>query len=75
MSTNNTIAKSWKDARFRATLSADEAAALPANPAGAIELPDEALSEVNGGASFLSFCRSVCGVYCTITRQYNCMTI
>lgn len=74
MTTSN-IARAWKDEQFRASLSADELAALPANPAGAIELPDEALNDVNGGRSFLSFCRTVCGVYCTITKQFDCITI
>ena len=73
MSTN-TIARAWKDAEFRASLRADESAAIPANPAGTIELPDEALSEVNGGRSFLSFCRTECGFYCTITKEFNCIT-
>ena len=58
---------------LRASLSESELAGLPANPAGAIELPDEALNEVNGGASWLSFCRTVCGVYCTITNLYDCI--
>jgi mersacidin/lichenicidin family type 2 lantibiotic len=74
MSANN-IVKAWKDEEFLAALEGAERAALPDNPAGAIELPDGALDQVNGGASFLSFCRTVCGVYCTITRQYSCMTI
>lgn len=68
----NTITRAWKDEAFRASLSDDELAALPAHPAGAIELPDEALNEVAGGASYLSFCRTVCGVYCAITREFNC---
>ena len=72
MSTNR-IARAWKDEQFRASLSESELAGLPANPAGAIELPDEALDEVNGGASWLSFCRTVCGVYCTITNLYDCI--
>jgi len=70
----NTIARAWKDPEFRAALSESERAALPSNPAGAIELPDEVLNDVNGGRSFLSFCRTVCGVYCTITRQFDCIT-
>jgi mersacidin/lichenicidin family type 2 lantibiotic len=71
MSTNK-ITRAWKDEQFRASLSDSELAGLPANPAGAIELPDEALDDVNGGASWHSFCRTICGVYCIITNFYNC---
>ena len=69
----NRIARAWKDEQFRASLSEGELAALPANPAGAIELPDEALNDVNGGQSFLSFCRTVCGPYCVVTNLYDCI--
>jgi mersacidin/lichenicidin family type 2 lantibiotic len=68
----NEIARAWKDERYRATLSEEARAALPPNPAGAIELPDEALNEDSGGASWHSFCRTICGVYCILTRDYNC---
>lgn len=50
MSTNNII-KAWKNPAYRATLSAAERAALPANPAGTIELADEAVGHVAGGAA------------------------
>lgn len=45
-----TIIRAWKDPSFRSTLSAEQLAALPANPAGAIELSDEELGGVSGGA-------------------------
>ena len=40
MNTMNLI-RAWKDAEFRATLSAEELAALPQHPAGLVELPEE----------------------------------
>lgn len=47
------IIRAWKDADFRTELSADERALLPENPAGLVELTDEALEDVVGGDSCL----------------------
>lgn len=42
--------KAWKDEDFRLSLSDEERALLPENPAGVVELTDEALDElVQGG--------------------------
>ena len=42
--------QAWKDEDFRLSLSAEERAQLPANPAGIVELTDEALdSLISGG--------------------------
>ena len=49
MSTN--IVKAWKDETYRLSLSADELAALPMNPAGLLELDDTDLAFVAGGGS------------------------
>lgn len=43
------IVKAWKDAEFRAELSPEERALIPENPAGLVELTDEALESVVGG--------------------------
>jgi len=45
----NDIVRAWKDAEFRAELSPEERALLPENPAGLVELTDEALESVIGG--------------------------
>ncbi|GCE07983.1 mersacidin/lichenicidin family type 2 lantibiotic [Dictyobacter aurantiacus] len=45
---NFDIAKAWKDAQYRETLTSEELAQLPQNPIGAIELTDAALSAVSG---------------------------
>jgi mersacidin/lichenicidin family type 2 lantibiotic len=45
----NDIVRAWKDAEFRAELSPEERALLPENPAGLVELTDEALEYVVGG--------------------------
>jgi mersacidin/lichenicidin family type 2 lantibiotic len=43
------IIRAWKDEAFRASLSAAQLAALPANPAGMIELAETDLDLVVGG--------------------------
>ena len=43
------IVRAWKDPLYRATLSPEELAQLPAHPAGALELRDEQLKEAAGG--------------------------
>src|SRR5262249_54034784 len=47
--TNRDIIRAWTDAAFRAQLSAEQRAALPANPAGMVELSAAELTEVGGG--------------------------
>ncbi|HTI15734.1 MAG TPA: mersacidin/lichenicidin family type 2 lantibiotic [Dictyobacter sp.] len=44
------IARAWKDAAYRESLSAEEQAMLPANPAGEIELSDAELETIHGAA-------------------------
>jgi len=43
------IIRAWKDAEYRSSLSENQRAALPDNPAGAIDLSDSDLSSVAGG--------------------------
>ena len=45
------IVRAWKDPVYRAGLSADELAQIPANPAGAIALSDDQLRVASGGAT------------------------
>jgi mersacidin/lichenicidin family type 2 lantibiotic len=49
MSKRNII-RAWKDSSYRNTLSEAERAALPPNPAGAIEIPDEDLGKIAAGS-------------------------
>lgn len=44
------IIRAWKDPEYRASLSEEESAELPENPAGAIELTDEELDMAAGGS-------------------------
>ena len=40
------IIRAWKDEEYRNTLSPEELALLPTNPAGIVELTDEALDDL-----------------------------
>jgi mersacidin/lichenicidin family type 2 lantibiotic len=54
---HNSIVRAWKDPVYRNSLSESERAALPPNPAGAIEISDLDLGKVAGGTSLVSqFC-------------------
>jgi mersacidin/lichenicidin family type 2 lantibiotic len=44
------IIRAWKDKQFRDSLSEEQRAQLPANPAGLVEIDDEQLVQVAGGA-------------------------
>ncbi|GLV54501.1 hypothetical protein KDH_13480 [Dictyobacter sp. S3.2.2.5] len=45
------IARAWKDAQYRGTLTSEELAQLPENPVGALELTDNDLASVTGAYS------------------------
>jgi mersacidin/lichenicidin family type 2 lantibiotic len=46
----NEIIRAWKDRQFRDSLSDEQRTQLPANPAGLVEIDDEQLVQVAGGA-------------------------
>ncbi|GHO92772.1 hypothetical protein KSF_028200 [Reticulibacter mediterranei] len=50
------IIRAWKDEEYRNSLSSEELAMLPANPAGALELSDADLESVHGakGCDFVN---------------------
>ncbi len=50
------IIKAWKDEEYRNSLGMGARSALPANPAGLIELTDEALNELVAGAAAAGSC-------------------
>lgn len=70
MSSKN-IVRAWKDAAYRSTLSETELAALPANPAGAIELSDADLGRVSGGYLLIT---AYCTRLCTVFGSCDCST-
>lgn len=51
------IIRAWRDEEFRLSLSEEQRAQLPANPAGSVELADEDLLSVSGG---FTSCRRPC---------------
>jgi mersacidin/lichenicidin family type 2 lantibiotic len=75
MSTKKTI-RAWKDPEYRASLNAEELAAMPSNPAGAIELTDAELGEVTGAmaAKKSAWCtaapKTSVASGCTVTASY-----
>lgn len=54
------IIRAWRDADYFFSLSDDQLASLPANPVGMIELSEDALTTVAGGASCRVSCCSDC---------------
>lgn len=48
MSVTDTI-RAWKDKSYRNSLSAEQKAAMPENPAGLVELPEDVVQSVSGG--------------------------
>jgi mersacidin/lichenicidin family type 2 lantibiotic len=47
--TQENIIQAWRDAEYRASLTAAERAQLPEHPAGLVELSDADLDAVSGG--------------------------
>ncbi len=48
---NIDVIRAWKDEEYRNSLTSDQLAALPENPAGLVELEDSDLLNVDGGTS------------------------
>jgi mersacidin/lichenicidin family type 2 lantibiotic len=46
----NNVVRAWKDETYRQSLSVEQLAVLPANPAGEIELTDVELEAISGAA-------------------------
>jgi mersacidin/lichenicidin family type 2 lantibiotic len=74
---NQQIIRAWKDSAYRNSLSEAERRALPANPAGSVELSDADLGNVSGGAVVFPTHYNFCTFYCTIrgciTDALTCM--
>jgi len=49
MTTQDSVIRAWKDPSYRASLGAAEWSALPAHPAGLVDLSEAELLEINGG--------------------------
>lgn len=68
---NIDIARAWKDEEYRNSLSEEERAQLPENPAGATEKPDEEMDNVVGGG-LLDLFKGSEGYVCTLTGECGC---
>jgi mersacidin/lichenicidin family type 2 lantibiotic len=66
MSKQNII-RAWKDRAYRRGLSQAERAALPANPAGRLDLTAAELAEIAGGSA------PATGIYCS--EFFSCRVI
>ena len=78
------VVRAWKDAAYRQSLSAEEQAMLPENPAGGFELSDAELEAVYGaggeeeGAPSQDFCSNakVCQISAPAANsEENCVSV
>ncbi len=49
--TQDTVVRAWKDPVFRSTLNESQLQAVPANPAGMVELGEDEVTGLTGGTS------------------------
>jgi mersacidin/lichenicidin family type 2 lantibiotic len=67
------IIRAWKDPAYRNRLSAAQRAALPANPAGAVEISAEDLGSIAGGRPRMTaFCPTISDCTCVPTWWVCC---
>lgn len=64
------VIRAWKDPSYRSSLSQDQLGALPASPAGPMELSDEDLEMVAGGDTWGPTCSTV-SLSCSGTTDYT----
>ncbi len=69
------VIRAWKDPAYRNSLSDSERAALPANPAGSLEISDADLGKIAGGfalPTWYNFCSFYCSLRGCITDAWTC---
>lgn len=67
------VVRAWKDEEYRSSLTEAQLAQLPENPAGMIDLTDEAINEVVGGLTLPAATKWLrCGRVLTITAECSC---
>jgi mersacidin/lichenicidin family type 2 lantibiotic len=69
--TNKDIIEYWKNSEHRLNLTAEERAKLPANPAGLVELTDEALDDLISGGGLNEADAASCGWDSCNSAQLN----
>ena len=71
---NVNIVRAWKDAEYRNSLSAEEQALLPEHPAGAIELADADLEQIQGADTQMVLTAGCCPTWLvTILNPAGCI--
>jgi mersacidin/lichenicidin family type 2 lantibiotic len=72
---NHNIIRAWKDRAYRNRLTAAELAAMPANPAGTVEISDEDLGNIAGGRPASTISVYLCTLFeCTNMCSLGCPT-
>jgi mersacidin/lichenicidin family type 2 lantibiotic len=71
---NRNVIRAWKDPVYRNSLSQAERSAMPANPAGAIEISDGDLSKVAGGYVLTVNCTFFCSYVIACPTRAICLT-
>ena len=66
------IIRAWKDAEYRRSLTAEELAMLPENPAGMVELTDEDLGGINAADGDVVVARTGILDLCSIVTCLTC---
>ena len=67
------IVRAWKDEAYRQSLSEEERARLPENPAGSVELSTEEAAALQGGAFSLFRADTKCPGDCCCTATHHCV--
>jgi mersacidin/lichenicidin family type 2 lantibiotic len=67
---NVDIVRAWKDAKYRRTLSPEQLASLPLNPAGRIELSNDEMRRASGlkGEASIQTTAWFCTLYTFLNR-------
>jgi mersacidin/lichenicidin family type 2 lantibiotic len=65
---NRNIIRAWKDPGYRNSLTEVQRAALPPNPAGAIEIPERELGRVAGGLLPRTYNPIACTEMCSLNH-------
>jgi mersacidin/lichenicidin family type 2 lantibiotic len=68
---NVNIIRAWKDEEYSESLSREEQALIPQNPAGLLELSDQELAEVDGRELYRPDGICTCLFSCLVSLQPN----
>lgn len=66
---NIDIIRAWKDSEYRDSLTEEQKAQLPDNPAGTIHLTDEQMGTITGGGMTSDLFSFTCNPDCSFTDR------